>query len=102
MNRKHSTIRLFGRRAAIAAACLVITMMLGGCNALEGALLGGWFGAAAGGTGDAAVAGALLGAGIGAIAGEAMDDDYYVRREPREWYRSCDCPECRKGRRYDY
>lgn len=100
MNKKHSTFRSFGCRAAIAAACVGITMMLGGCNALEGALLGGWFGAAAGGTGEAALTGALFGAGIGAIAGEAMDDDY-GHRAPREWYRSCDCPDCRNGR-YDY
>ncbi len=100
MNRKPRTTRSFGRPAAIAAACVGITMMLGGCNALSGALLGGWFGAVAGGTTEAALTGALFGAGIGAIIGEEMDRDY-GRREPRDWYRPCECSACSTGR-YDY
>ena len=100
MNREHRTTRFFGRRAAIAAACVGITMMLSGCNALSGALLGGWFGAVAGGSGDAALAGAVFGAGVGAIIGDEMDRDY-GRREPRDWYRPCECSRCRTGG-YDY
>jgi hypothetical protein len=100
MNKKHRTTRLFGRNAAIAAACVGITMMLSGCNAASGALLGGWFGAMAGGTTEAALTGALFGAGVGAIIGEEMDRDY-GRREPTEWYRPCQCSKCTTGR-YDY
>ncbi len=96
MNRKHRTIRSFGRRAAIVAACIGITMTLGGCNALSGALLGGWFGAVAGGTTEAALTGALF----GAMIGDEIDRDY-GRREPREWYRPCECSACTTGR-YDY
>ncbi len=100
MNRKPRTTRSFGRPAAIAAACVGITMMLGGCNAASGALLGGWFGAVAGGTTEAALTGALFGAGVGAIIGAEMDRDY-GRREPRDWYRPCECSACTGGR-YDY
>ncbi len=100
MNQKHSSTRFFGRPAAITAACVGITIMLSGCNAASGALLGGWFGAVAGGSGEAALTGALFGAGIGAIIGEEMDRDY-GRREPRDWYRPCECSACTGGR-YDY
>ncbi len=96
MKRKHGTTRSFGRRTAIAAACLGITMMLSGCNAATGALLGGWFGAVAGGTTEAALTGAFF----GAIIGQEIDRDY-GRREPREWYRPCTCSACTTGR-YDY
>ncbi len=100
MKRKHRTTRSLGRRATVAAACMGFTMLLGGCNAASGALLGGWFGAVAGGTTEAALTGALFGAGIGAIIGEEMDRDY-GRRRPRDWYRPCDCLACTTGR-YDY
>jgi surface antigen len=100
MNRKYGTTRSFGRRATILAACIGITMMLSGCNAASGALLGGWFGAVAGGTTEAALTGALFGAGVGAIIGQEMDRDY-GRREPRDWYQPCECTACGTSR-YDY
>ena len=100
MNRKRGTTRWLGRRATVLAACIGVTMMLGGCNAASGALLGGWFGAVAGGTTEAALTGALFGAGIGAIIGQEMDRDY-GRREPREWYQPCECAACSSDR-YDY
>jgi len=96
MNRKHRTARFSGHRAAVAAACICITLMLSGCNAVNGALLGGWFGAVAGGTTEAVLTGAFL----GAVIGQEIDRDY-GRREPREWYRPCECPACTTGR-YDY
>ena len=101
MRKKPRTFRFSGRRAALAAACVGTAMLLGGCNAAGGAIMGSWFGAVIGGTADAAVAGALLGAGIGAAIGADMDHSYPVAA-PRETYRPCGCNACRTGHSYDY
>ena len=105
MQQEPRTFRFSARRAAIAAACLGTVMVLGGCNATGGALLGGWFGALIGGTADAAVAGALLGAGVGAAIGNDLDRGYGARA-PREYYQACRCSVCLggsdSGSRYDY
>ncbi len=102
MRKKPRTFRFSGRRAALAAACVGTTMLLSGCNATGGAIMGSWFGAVIGGTADAAVAGALLGAGIGAAIGADMERSYPVAT-PREWSRPCACSICRGGHSsYDY
>ena len=105
MQQEPKTSRFSARRAAIAAACLGTVMVLGGCNATGGALLGGWFGALIGGTADAAVAGALLGASVGAVIGNDLDHGYEARA-PREYYRACQCSVCLgepySGSRYVY
>ncbi len=89
----------------MAVACLGTVMVLGGCNATGGALLGGWFGALLGGTADAVVAGALLGAGVGAAIGNDFDRGYGARA-PREYYQACRCSVCvggsSSGSRNDY
>ena len=96
MRQEPRTFRFSGRRAALAAACVGTTMLLSGCNATGGAVLGSYFGAVIGGTGDAAVAGALLGAGIGGAIGASMEQDYPAAT-PREWYRPCQCDVCLGG-----
>ncbi len=101
MRQEPRTFRFSGRRAALAAACVGTTMLLSGCNAAGGALMGYWFGAAIGGSGDAALAGALLGAGIGGVIGAGMEHDYPTAA-PREWYRPCRCNVCRGGHSYNY
>ena len=63
--------------------------------------MGYWFGAAIGGSGDAALAGALLGAGIGAAIGADMEHGYPAAA-PRETYRPCGCSACRTGHGYAY
>ena len=85
-----------GRRGASGGACVGVLRTRGGGDACGGALVGGWCGAVAGGTTEAALTGALF----GAIIGEEIDRDY-GRREPRDWYRPCECSACSTGR-YDY
>jgi hypothetical protein len=60
--------RPFVRKAAILAALLGSTFLLGGCStAAEGAWLGAWIGALIGGDAESAGIGAAVGAGVGAI-----------------------------------
>ena len=70
-------------RAAVAAFLACTFLWLGGCSALEGALVGGFFGAVVGDSAEAMVAGAVVGAGVGAV----LDS-----HERGYWYQDYNCP----------
>ena len=77
-------------RAAAATFLAGTFLCLGGCSALEGALLGGWFGAILGESAPAVVTGAIVGAGVGAVI-ESHEAGY--------WYHDGNCqPQVRYAR----
>ncbi len=64
-------------RAAVAAILATAYLGLGGC-ALEGAFIGGWFGAILGQSAESVVAGAVVGAGVGAVL-DSQDSSYWYQ-----------------------